>query len=112
MFTWVAVTQIDTSKHKIYNTLWAYKIKLNSDLTLNKLNPRWCIKGGTMDRDIYKSHAETLKITSYRILLALVFVYFSEQSGERRVVVIPQDWLLVGVDRYKDVGGLGHVAAR
>ena len=40
MFTWVPMSRIDKNKYKIYNTLWAYKIKLNSDLTFNKLNPR------------------------------------------------------------------------
>ena len=53
---------LDQRTHKIYksyNTLWAYEIKLHSDLTFNKLNPRWCLKGGAMDRDIYKSHTAT-----------------------------------------------------
>ena len=76
MFTWVPQSAVDLSKHKIYNTLWAYKIKLNSDLTFNKLNPRWCLKGGTMDRDIYKSHAETLRSVSFRVIAAIKSGYW------------------------------------
>ena len=55
MFDWVPLSQIDKKKHKIFSTLWAYKIKLESDLKFKKLNPRWCFKGGSMDRSIYKS---------------------------------------------------------
>ena len=60
MFDWVKLSSVDRKKHVIYNTLWAYKIKLNSDTTFKKLNPRWCLKGTSMDRDVFKSHAETL----------------------------------------------------
>ena len=40
MFTWVLLSSVDRKKHTIYNTLWAYKIKLNSDTSFKKLNPR------------------------------------------------------------------------
>ena len=70
MFEWVLVSSIDRKKHQIYNTLWAYKIKLEEGLKFSKLNPRWCLKGGTMDRGQFKAHAETLRMTSYRIILA------------------------------------------
>ena len=76
MFTWMPHSAVDQRKHKIYNTLWAYKIKLNSDLSFNKLNPRWCLKGGTMDRGIYKSHAETLRSVSYRVIAAIKSGYW------------------------------------
>ena len=55
------------NEHRIYSTLWAYAIKLNADLTFEKLNPRWCLKGGTMDRDKFKAHAETLRIATFRV---------------------------------------------
>ena len=71
MFDWVLVSHIDRSKYKIHDTLWAYKIKLNSDLTFNKLNPRWCFKGGSMDRGVYKSFTETMRISTFRIILAV-----------------------------------------
>ena len=76
MFEWVPITMVDRLKHKIYNTLWAYKIKLNSDLTFKKLSPRWCLKGGTMDRGIYRSHQETLRVATFRIILALKAGYW------------------------------------
>ena len=76
MFTWVPVSAVDQIKHRIYSTLWARKIKLNSDSTFNKLNPRWCLKGGTMDRDLFKSHAETLRMATFRTLLAIKGGYY------------------------------------
>ena len=76
MFNWVPVSHIDRKAHEIYNTLWAYGIKLNTDLTFSKLNPRWCVKGGGMDRDMYKSHAETLRMSSYRIIAAIKAGYY------------------------------------
>ena len=39
----VPAARADKRKYRIFNSLWAYKIKLNSDLTFNKLNPRWCL---------------------------------------------------------------------
>ena len=77
MFNWVPIDSIDTRKHRVYNTLWAYKIKLNSDLTFNKLNPRWCVKGGTMDRSIYKSFAETMRMVTFRCILAIKAGYYN-----------------------------------
>ena len=76
MFSWIPVSRIDTKRFKIYNTLWAYKIKMNSDLTFDKLNPRWCFKGGTMDRSVYKSFAETMRMASFRTILALKGGYY------------------------------------
>ena len=76
MFCWVDVRSIDRSKNRIYKTLWVYKIKLHADVTFNKLNPRWCLKGGGMDRDMYKSHAETLRMYSFRIILACKGGYY------------------------------------
>jgi hypothetical protein len=76
MFEWVALSQVDRKTHTIYNTLWAYKIKLNSDTTFKKLNPRWCLKGGTMDRDVFKAHAETIRMSSFRIIQAVKAGYW------------------------------------
>ena len=44
MFDWVPISQVDRKEHQIYNTLWVYGLKLNSDLTFRKLNPRWCLR--------------------------------------------------------------------
>ena len=76
MFDYIPITSVDRKQHRIYDTLWAYKIKLNADLTFNKLNPRWCVKGGTMDRDKFKAHAETLRMTSNRIISGLKAAYW------------------------------------
>jgi len=70
MFEWVLLSDVDRYVHRIYNTLWAYKIKMHADLTFNKLNPRWCLKGGGMDRSVYKAHGETLRMVTFRIILA------------------------------------------
>ena len=70
MFEWVTAKSIDQHEHRIYNTLWAYKIKFEEGLKFSKLNPRWCLKGGTMDREKFKAHAETLRVSTYRIILA------------------------------------------
>ena len=70
MFEWVKLSSIDQKIHRVYQTLWAYKIKFEEGLKFSKLNPRWCLKGGTMDRDKFKSHAETLRMSSYKIILA------------------------------------------
>jgi hypothetical protein len=71
MFEWVPLSSVDQKTHKIYNTLWVHKIKFNEGLVFKKLNPRWCLKGGTMDRDLYKAHAETLRFATYRTVLSL-----------------------------------------
>ena len=70
MFEWIPISAIDTKQHRIYATLWVYKIKFEEGLKFSKLNPRWCLKGGTMDREKFKAHAETLRIASYRTILA------------------------------------------
>ena len=76
MFEWVNLSSINKATHRTYSTLWAYKIKLHADSTFHKLNPRWCLKGGSMDRGIYKSHGETLRITTMRIILAVKAGYW------------------------------------
>ena len=70
MFEWVPISAINQKVDRIYSTLWAYKIKFEEGLKFNKLNPRWCLKGGTMDRTRFKAHAETLRMSSYRVILA------------------------------------------
>ena len=79
MFRWVPLSSVDRKKFEIFHTLWAYKIKLNSDLTFRKLNPRWCFKGGRMDRSVYKAHAETLRAVTFKIIISLkagYWIYF------------------------------------
>ena len=69
MFELVLKSSVDLSKHKIYNTLWVYKIKFKEGgLIFHKANPRWCVMGGGMDRDMYKSYAEMMRSTSVNIM--------------------------------------------
>jgi hypothetical protein len=76
MYDLVPESSVDKSKYKIYDTLWAYKIKFNSDTTFQKLNPRWCVKGGTMDRSLYKSYSEMMRMSSLNIFWALKGLYY------------------------------------
>ena len=41
--------------HHIMDTLWAFKIKFDKDGVFDKFNPRWCVVGTNMSRDIYES---------------------------------------------------------
>ena len=52
-----------------------------ADLTFNKLNPRWCFKGGGMDRGVYKAHGETLRMVTFRIILAMKAGYYTYMSA-------------------------------
>ena len=70
MFEWVSAKSVNQAVNRIYSTLWAYKIKFEEGLKFSKLNPRWCLKGGTMDREKFKAHAETLRMSSYRAILS------------------------------------------
>ena len=53
-FDLVYLSDVDTDTYEVYDTIWAYKIKLDgtSDRKLDKLNPRWCLVGTPMDRDL------------------------------------------------------------
>ena len=51
--------------------LWVQQIKHNSRRKFEKLNPRWCLKVTTMDRDLYKSFAEMTRMSTIKIVLAV-----------------------------------------
>ena len=79
MYELVKRSDVNEKKHTIYKTLWAYKIKFEEDgLTFNKLNPRWCVRGGTMDRDMFKSYAEMMRATSMNIGWGLKGEFFKQ----------------------------------
>ena len=79
MFDLVLESSVDKSKYKIYDTLWVYKIKYKEQgLVFDKLNPRWCVKGGTMDRELYKSFAEMMRQSSLNILWGLKAMYYKK----------------------------------
>jgi hypothetical protein len=79
MFDLVKRSDVDESKHTIYKTLWAYKIKFEEGgLVFSKLNPRWCVKGGTMDRDVFKSYAEMMRSSSMNIGWGLKSAFYDQ----------------------------------
>ena len=79
-FDLVYLSDVDLDTYKVYDTIWAYKIKLDgtSDRKLDKLNPRWCLVGTPMDRDMYKSHAETLRMWMFKIILAIKAAHYKK----------------------------------
>ena len=82
MFDLVKRSDVDESKHTIYRTLWAYKIKFEEGgLVFSKLNPRWCVKGGTMDRDVFKSYAEMMRSSSMNIGWGLKSAFYDHSSS-------------------------------
>ena len=48
-------SSVDQKKYKIFKTLWAFKIKFGEERVFLKLNPRWCVRAGSMDRGMYKA---------------------------------------------------------
>ena len=62
--------------YKVYKTIWVYKIKLDEKRALNKLAPRWCVKGTAMDREVYKSFSEMMRMTSFKIVLCIKASYY------------------------------------
>ena len=54
----------------IYPTLWARALKFEESI-FQKFNPRWCIMGGNMDRNLFHSFADTVRWTSVCCILAL-----------------------------------------
>jgi hypothetical protein len=56
-------------------TLWAFKIKFTADGKFEKLNPRWCVVGTNMDRDIYESFSDVVCWTTVLILAAIRACY-------------------------------------
>ena len=72
-------SSVDLTVHVIYDTLWAYKIKYKeAGLIFDKLNPRWCVKGGTMDRKKFKSFAEMMRLTSLNMLWAIKSEFYEQ----------------------------------
>jgi len=61
-----------------YRFTWAGNIKNDgtAQRKFEKLNPRLCIVGTGMDREVYPSRAETLKMMSFKGILALKAAYY------------------------------------
>ena len=75
VFELVAIEDVLAEGHVILDTLWAFKIKLDKDGNLDKLGPRWCVKGGNMDRDIYQSFADVVKFTTVKVMACIRAAY-------------------------------------
>ena len=73
----VPVSSVDKSKFTIYDTLWAHKIKFDSERKLDRLNPRWCVKGTGMDRDMYKSFSEMMRMSTFQVIVAVGATYYA-----------------------------------
>ena len=56
---------------KILRTLWAFNIKFDGQGVFQKLNPRWCIVGTGMDRDIYDSFSDVMRWETLLLLVAI-----------------------------------------
>ena len=48
------------------------------DAMVHGAPPRWCVKGGTMDRDIFKSYAEMMRQASLNILWGIKSEFYSK----------------------------------
>ena len=59
----------------ILRTLWAFNIKFDGAGIFQKLNPRWCIVGTGMDRDVYDSFSDVLRWQTLMLLVAIRATY-------------------------------------
>ena len=64
--------------NNVYRLTWANTIKNMGDAerTFARLNPRLCAVGTSMDREMYPYHAETLRLMSFKGLIALKGGYY------------------------------------
>ena len=58
----------------IYDTLWARVIKFTGGL-FEKLNPRWCLMGGNMDRSKYNSFSDTVRWATVMLIVTIRAAY-------------------------------------
>ena len=75
MYDLVLVSEVEAAGHRIMQTLWAFKIKWDSKGDFLKLNPRWCVVGTGMDRDVYESFSDVLCWTTFLVLCAILANY-------------------------------------
>ena len=75
LFTLVSVESVLSQGFTIVNTLWAFSIKYDENGTFDKLNPRWCMMGGGMDRKRHESYAEVCRWTSVLIIIHIRCAY-------------------------------------
>ena len=75
-FDLVPESEVDTLLYKIYETLWVFKIKTDSERVFEKLNPRWCFVGTSMDRKLYHSYTEMMRQPSFSSMAAIKGAYY------------------------------------
>ena len=59
----------------IHPSLWVHAIKRDGDGKFLKLNPRWCICGGRMSREIYKSFSDVMRSSSMCMIVSVGMTY-------------------------------------
>jgi hypothetical protein len=75
MYALESEAEVRAAGHEIMDTLWAFKIKFDKDGVFDKFNPRWCVVGTNMSRDIYESFSDVVRWTSVLILAAIRACY-------------------------------------
>jgi len=71
VFQLVSVAWVKSMGYVIMNSIWVRTIKLTGAGTFNKLNPRWCLVGTGMDRDLYESYAEVCLWSTVLLLVQI-----------------------------------------
>ena len=75
MFELVPESSIDRSQHQIMRSRFVDRIKWEADGKFNKLNPRWCLIGTDMDPETFKSFAEQMRMSSFKMFPAIEAAY-------------------------------------
>ncbi len=65
-------------------SLWAYAIKYDAEGKFIKLNPRWCIMGGSMPRDKYEAYSNVVRFSVIKVLICIRVTYRSK-SGTKLI---------------------------
>jgi len=55
----------------VMRTVWAFKINFDKDGKFEKFNPRWCIVGTGMDREVYDAYSEVMHWNTLLMLIAI-----------------------------------------
>ena len=73
---WNLVHRKDVPKGvRIHRTRWVFAIKTDGMGKFQQLNPRFCLVGTTMDREIYNAYAGFAKPVTHYVLMALRVTY-------------------------------------
>ena len=75
LFRLVLYDDVVAAGHKVLGTVWAYSIKFDKEGKFLKLNPRWCVMGGSMDRGVYDSFSDVMLRVTLWILGVLRAIY-------------------------------------